>query len=228
MATEYTLTINELLKDALPELPGVVRSVATREMRLALREFFEKTYCWTTRIDGATAPVGDTVLQLDDSDANTEIIGILRVLYGNDSDGYAELSPLPERPTNADDTGTSPYGWYVTSNPDELKLYPLLDVDRGKHIDADVALIPAFDIDAGTATLPRQITLKYYDAIMQGFLARMYAHPNKPYSAPMAAQQLRHNFLRAIGYYAAQRKQGYNGAVNWRFPRQWPTARGTR
>ena len=84
-----------------------------------------------------------------------------------------------------------------------------------------VALIPAFDIDAAEATLPRQITLKYYDAILEGFFARVFSHPNKPYSAPLVAGQKRTIFVKAMGFYAAQRKQGFNGTPNWRFPGGW-------
>lgn len=225
MATEYTLSINDLLKDTLPELPGVVRSVAQREMRLALREFFEKSYAWTTRIEGVAVPVGDNFVQLDDSDANTEVIGVLKVLYGEDLN-WKQLAPMDSRPTTPNQ-GT-PEAFFITSNPDEIQVYPYQQLATTKTLSVDVALIPAFDINADANTLPRQITLKYYDAIIQGFLARMYAHPNKPYSAPMVAQQLRHNFLRAIGFYAAQRKGGYNGSQNWGFPNGWDVARGNR
>lgn len=221
MADEYTLSINDLLKDALPELPGVVRSVAAREMRLAMREFFEKSYAWTTTVTGVSVPTGEQGIQLSDGDDNTEVIGVLGVAIGNSDDGFDPLKPLDGRPVGEETTSVNPSHWYVNSNPDEITLYPYLDTATSDTLTAFVALIPAFDIAADDDTLPRQITLKYYDAIMQGFLARMYAHPNKPYSSPMTAQQQRHNFLRSIGYYAAQRKGGYNGSQAWRFPKGW-------
>ena len=83
------------------------------------------------------------------------------------------------------------------------------------------ALVPSFTATA----LPRQITLKYYDAIVNGYLSRVYLHPNKPYSAPALAGQLRHTFLRSIGFYMAQRKQGYAGAQAWRFPQDYQVTR---
>ena len=221
MADEYTLSLNDLLKDTLAELPGVVRSVALREMRLTLREFFEKTFAWTADVTGVAVPTGEEGIQVTDGDANTEVIGILNVAVGNANEGFVDLRPLPERPIGEETTSTLPEFWYVNSNPDEFTLYPYPDTAITDTLTIKVALIPAFDINAADDTLPRQITLKYYDAILNGFLARMYAHPNKPYSAPMAASQLRHNFLRAIGYYAAQRKAGYNGSPNWNFPRGW-------
>ena len=222
MATEYaTVSIHDLLKDAIPELPGVVRSVAEREMRLTLREFFEKSFAWTKVVKDVAPVTGENPIQVDDGDANTEIIGVLAVAIGKDGEGYNPLRPIPSRPYNESTSGGLPSHYYITSNPDEFGLYPYMDDVSTYDLTVEVALIPAFDIDASQNTIPRQVLLKYYDAIMQGFLARMYGHPNKPYSAPMVAQQLRHNFLRSIGYYAAQRKTGYNNSQNWRFPTGW-------
>jgi len=228
MATEYTLSLNDLLKDRLPELPGVVRSVAARELRLAMREFFEKTFAWTATIKDVSVPTGETGIQFTDGDDNTEVIAVLGVAIGNSTEGYTPLVSLAGRPIDEDTTSVNPTHWYITSNPDEIVLYPYLDTATSDDITAHVALIPAFDAANGDDALPRQITLKYYDAIMDGFLARLYDQPQKPYSNPTKAMQKRHNFVRAMGYYASQRKNGYNGTPNWRFPNNWQVARGGR
>lgn len=225
MAIEYTLSINELLKDKVPELPGVVRSVAVREFRLAMREFFEKSYAWTADIKKVAVPTGETRIQLDDGDSNTEVIGAMRVAFGNSTKGFVLLHPVPDRPVSEETTSTAPKFWYVSSNPDEITLYPYLDTATTGTLTAKVALMPSFDIGAEQNALPRQITLKYYDTIMDGFLARMYAHPNKPYSAPATASQLRSKFLQTLGFYIAQRKSGYNGSQNWTFPSSWKVAK---
>lgn len=216
MATEYTEIVDTILQDTIPELPGVLRAVAKRELRLAMREFFEKSYAWTKVVEPVALVAGVTPIQIDDSDANTEVIGILKVSVGNDTDGYTPLVPLPEQPDRYA-TGDGSQYWFTTSNPDEFVAYPYPENVPTDVARVTVALIPAFD----TEQLPRQITLKYYEAIVNGFLARMYNHPNKPYSAPAAAGGHRQAFVSAIGYYAAQRKQGYNGAPNWRFPVGW-------
>ncbi len=226
MADEYTVTINELLKDTLPELPGIVRSVATREFRMTLREFFEKTYAWTTTVKDVAIATGETPIQLTDGDDNTVVIAVLHVAKGNIVDGFTDMVPLTGRPTSRGDGDSAefPSHWFVTSNPDELVLHPYLDVATSDTLTVKVALIPAFDIAADTATLPRQILLKYYDAIMDGFYARVYEHPNKPYSAPLLAVAKRKRFVASMGFYTAQRKKGYNGTPNWRFPGGWRVA----
>ncbi len=223
MAAEYTEAIENILKDTLPHLPGVVRSVAARECRLAMREFFEKSLAWTTNVENVTIPNGDEAIQITDGDENTEVIAILDVKIGDATDGYQTVKPLGRVPDKIEGTQSTPWGWYVTSNPDELKLHPYQDGTTTKDLRVLVGLIPAFDVDINAQTLPRQITLKFYDAILNGTLARLYLHPNKPYSQPMLGTQLRHNFLRQIGYYAAQRKKGFNNSQMWRFPSGWNT-----
>lgn len=225
MAVEYTETFEQILNDTVPQTPGIIRSVALRELRLACREFFEKSYAWVVLVEDITAPAGNEVIQVDDGDANTEVIGILEVGFNGRS-----VPPTPHRPTRLgqDPTFTEsdvPKAYWVNSNPDEFGFFPFLKTANGGNaapvLDVLVALIPAFDANA----LPRQITLKYYDAIVQGYLARVYNHPNKPYSAPMLAGQQRASFLKAIGFYAAQRKQGYNNSQAWAFPSGWGVQR---
>lgn len=224
MATEYTVSLGELLKDALVELPGVVRSVAERELLLTMQEFFDKTFVWTKVVKDVAPVTGENPIQVDDGDPYTRVTGILAVAIGRSGEGYTPLRPIPSRPYNESTVGGLPSHFYITSNPDEFGLYPYMDNVGSYDLTVEVALSPLLDIssyDTAQNIFPRQIIMKYYDAIMQGFLARMYGHPNKPYSAPAVAGQLRHNFLRAIGYHAAQRKTGYNNSQNWRFPTGW-------
>lgn len=215
MANEYTETVEQILKDTSPQLPGAIRSVAERELRLAMREFFERTYAWTVIIEDIDVPEGDAVIALDDNDNNAKVIAVLNVAYKGDN-----LSSLVAKPAR-DETSNRPLFWFIASNPDELKVFPYLNVAQTDALDVTVALVP----DEGVDVLPRQITLKYYDAIVEGFLARMYIHPNKPYSAPALAGQLRRSFMSRIGFYMAQRKQGYNGGAAWSYPRGFQVVR---
>lgn len=225
MATEYTETFEQILNDTVPQTPGVIRSVALRELRLACREFFERSYAWTVTVPNIPVTAGEQVVQIDDGDSNTEIVGILSIAFNGRT-----LAPAPARPAvlsqdPAFQTSDAPRNYFLTSNPDEFSLFPYLENDNGNLgtpvTDALVALIPSF-----TATdLPRQITLKYYDAIVNGYLSRMYGHPNKPYSSPILAGALRANFLRQIGFYMAQRKQGYANAQQWRYPQEFNVRR---
>lgn len=216
MAVEYTETFEQILNDTIPQTPGIIRSVALRELRLAAREFFERSYAWTVLVEDIDVLAANVPVQVDDADANTEVIGILSVVFNGITLGSTAVKPPRQ-------LGTSdvPKAYYLTSNPDEFLVYPELETDQIGAADVLVALIPAFD----ATDLPRQVTLKYYDAIVEGYLARVYAHPNKPYSAPLLAGSMRTNFVRRIGYYMAQRKQGWNNSQQWSYPPTWGVRR---
>lgn len=222
MATEYTESLDTFLKDTLPLLPGIVREVAERELRLAMREFFERSYAWRNTFTDIDAPAGETPVLLDSAttgDVNSEVVAILRVKWhqgGNETSGQY-LSPISHKPAKSMTNQGVPYNYYMTSNPDEFVLYPHLDTAQTDALEVDVALMPTM-----TATvLPRQVQSKFYDAILEGFLARVYMHPNKPYSAPALGMQMRQNFSRRIGYYMAQAKAGYDHSQQWRYPGSW-------
>lgn len=222
MAVEYTETLDTILQDTIPQLPGAVRSVAERELRLAMREFFERSFAWRYTVSDIDAPAGETPILLDSTttgDANADVVGILRVKWRNNStSGGVYLTPLGHKPAQSlTEQSTTPRGFYMTSNPDEFILYPYLDNAVTDGIEVDVALTPKLD----ATSFPRQTQSKFYDALVEGFLARMYMHPNKPYSAPALGVQMRQNFMRRIGYYMAQAKQGYNDSQQWGYPGGW-------
>lgn len=220
MATEYTESLDTFLKDTIPQLPGVVRAVAERELRMTIREFFKRSYAWRRTFTSIDAPAGETPIQItstETGDANSDVAAILGVEYN----GF-QLSKLPGRPPRTGDSTTGqPVGFYMTSNRDEFVLYPVLENPSTGLITVHLALTPKLDATA----FPRQMQDDYYDAIIEGFLARMYLQPNKPYSAPALANQMRHNFRRRIGYYMAQAKTGYNDSQAWAFPSGWSPRR---
>jgi hypothetical protein len=105
MATEYTESLDTFLQDTIPQLPGAVRAVAERELRLAMREFFERSYAWRATIEGVDAPLGDTAVWLqdaEDGDANSDVIAILQVRLDADPGGQGNarriLAPVGVKP----------------------------------------------------------------------------------------------------------------------------------
>lgn len=228
MATEYTETLNTILQDTIPQLPGIVRAVAERELRMAMREFFERSYAWRTTLEAIDAPAGDVAVWLQDAndgDVNSDVVAILQVRIDTDPGGQGSnrrvLAPLARKPVIQYSNQNYPLGYRMTSNADEFKLYPALTDAITGGLEIDVALTPKLD----ATDLPRQVTSKFYDAIIEGFLARVYMHPNKPYSAPALAGAMRSSFRRRIGYYSAQAKMGYNNAQVWSYPGGWSPVR---
>lgn len=216
MSETFSETFEQLLNDTIPQTPGIIRSVAIRELRLTCREFFERSWAWTVVIEDVDAPADETDIVVTDDNDNTEVIGILNV----SKDTGPALKLLSARP-DQDDTADDPQFWFINTPPDTIRLFPYLVNAQTSFLNITVALIPSL-----TATvLPDQVTTKFYDAIINGYLARVYLHPNKPYSAPALAGQHRHNFMRAIGYYMGLRKTGGAGGQGWKFPPTWGVKR---
>ena len=228
MANEYTETLDTILHDTLPQLPGIVRAVAERELRMTMREFFERSYAWRTTIEAINAPAGDVAVWLqdvNDGDANSDVVSVLQVRFdptpGSQSNTRRVLAAIGGKPSSDYNNQNYPLGYRMTSNSDEFKLYPLLTTAVTGGIEVDVALTPKLD----ATVFPRQITTKFYDALIEGFLSRVYMHPNKPYSAPALGMSMRASFKRRIGYYMAQAKTGYNNSQVWRYPGGWSPQR---
>lgn len=219
---ECDVTLDRWLKDALPLLPGVVRSVAARELVLACREFFERSYAWQTLIENQNAKAGRKQYWLSPLDDYTNIVGVLGVCF----DG-TWLAPLPRRPivpVNSSVTSDRPTSYYSPDAPYTVEVYPDLAADVADALTFHVALTPKISVDH----LPRVAEIKYYDAIMDGFMARMFMHPNKPYSSGQLGMMRRKQFNHWIARYAAQAKQGNVGAQVWGFPSGWGVRRPGR
>lgn len=216
MAETFSQTFEDILKDTVPQTPGIQRDVGLRELRLAAREFFEKSWAWTSVVEDVDAPADETDIIVTDGVSESEVIGILNV---DKTEGPALrfMAARPDRTETSDD----PQFWFINTPPDTIRLFPYLVNAKTAYLNITVALIPSF-----TATnLTDEVTTKFYDAIVNGYLSRVYLHPNKPYSAPALAAQLRHNFLRQIGYYMALRKSGGAGGQGWTYPPTWGVRR---
>ena len=215
---ECDVTLDRWLKDTLPMLPGAVRGVAARELVLACREFFERSYAWQTLIEDQNAKAGRKQYWLSPLDQYTNVVGVLGVAFNGEP-----LNKLIVRPLSRSSSTTSnkPYGFYMPDAPDSIELYPDLSEDASAALTYWVALTPKVSVEH----IPRVAEIKYYDAILDGFLARMHMHPNKPYSSLTLAQARRKSFNSWIGRYAGQAKQGNVNAQNWVYPPGWGVRR---
>ena len=221
---ECDVTLDTWLQDTLPITPGIERSVASRELVLTAREFFERSYAWQAVIENINAKAGDKQYWQSPYDQYTDVIAILGVTFnGND------LTPLSRRPSDRGRTDPSTsdvptHYWVDPAHSDTFYLYPTLENNTDDALDVYVALTPKQSVEH----MPRVAARKFYDAIREGYLSRVLMHPNKPYSSPALAMQHRRNFMSQIGRYMGQAKQGYAQAQAWSYPRGWNVRRSQR
>jgi hypothetical protein len=200
--------INIWLKDLLPRTSGLLRKVAARECRLAARDFFAHSYAWKEVIEGVATVDGQAQYVPMPADAvNSEVFAIIDVEYGD-----TPLSRLPQRPIGEVLTGT-PAAWY-SPVPGQCALWPVPDATATDTLRFTVALIPKAD----TANLPDFTYQRYYDAILDGALSRIYLHPNRPYTDDKRASYHARRFRQSIAMASAEAKTGTNNSHSWRFP----------
>jgi len=206
---ECDVSLDTWLRDALPQVPGIVRSVAARELVLACREFYERSLSWRTTIGPVHARSRFLQYYQSPYDDYTNVVAVLGVEWKG-----RPLKKLVRQPT-LDWESSDPTHYWITDVPDAVGLWPKLRADTDNALHFHVALTPKQSVDH----LPRIAAIKHYDAILDGFLARVWSHPSKPYSNPAEAERRRTRFVAAIARYSGEAKTGYAAAQNWSFPR---------
>jgi hypothetical protein len=202
--------INVWLKDLLPRTPGVSRTVATREFRLAAREFFSQSRAWRETLP-PVAVVADQAeyTPVPTDPTNSELLAVDAVEFNG-----RPLNKLAGRPPGTDTTGISPWAWF-SPEPGAVSVWPTPNQDQADGLRFHISLVPTI-----TATvLPDWVFQRYYDALLDGTLGRLYAHPAKAYSNLTGAEYHLRRFRTSIQQASGDAKQGHNNAQNWSFPR---------
>ena len=202
-----TASISVWLKDVLPRTPGVVRSVARREFNLAAREFYKDSGAWREVIESVYWDDGTYQFTVPAPYAYAEVNQIVQV----EVNGSA-LTAKSERPVGDRQDGT-PTLWFPTG-PDTMEVWPTPEMYEDT-LRVRVALIPTVD----ATEFPNVSLAKHYEALLDGVLGRLYAHPAKPYSNPTLGEYHLRRFRNAIGVAAAEFKQGGFAGQNWTYPR---------
>lgn len=208
------------MKDASNYLPGAVQPVVQRELILAAREFFERSYAWRSQSALQTMTLGDTEYDVDSFFTDETVVSIIAVAYGRQVTSRPFLPPLPSKHPNAR-TSSDPSNFYISDLPNKVRLWPEPDETVADSLIFYVALMPKQD----ATDLPDIAADRYYDAILDGLLARMMEMPGKSYTDKQMATSRRMKFLAAISRYRAYGKQGFAQAQVWSYPSGWGVRR---
>ncbi len=206
---ECDVKLQVWLKDILPYTPGLIRKIATRELVLAAREFFEKSFAWRAVLGPRQIKANKKRYSLSPYDAYTDIVGVLGVEVQG-----TPINPLARKPGDTTRTSNRPYGYWLES-PDTVILYPIPTATLDNALTLEVALTPKQSV----THLPRIAQTHFYEALLSGVLNRVYAHPSKPYSNPILADYHGKKFRNAIAYYAGRAKNGFAGGGTWCYPK---------
>lgn len=204
-----TPTVSRWLKDTLPRTNGAVRNVVKRELSNTVREFYRDSRAWRVTVGPRNVVANRRQYILSPYDAYSEVIGVSAVSISGQA-----LDKLVNRSHTVSQTSSIPTHYFVPE-PGVLELYPTPLESIPSSMFINVELIPSENV----RLLPVLAGTDHYDAIFDGLLGRMYAHPAKPYTNLSGAEYHLKRFRSAIGKAAGMAKQGGIGAQNWRFPR---------
>ncbi len=202
-----SVSVSVWLKDLLPRTPGVVRSVARRELNLAAREFYRDSDSWREVVEATYFDTGDYEYVVLSSQPEAEVVRVLSVEVNG-----SLLNAKAERPLGDRGDGT-PHSWFATG-PSSIEIWPTPEM-YDDEVRIRVGLIPTVD----AANLPDIAQTRHYDAILDGVLGRLYSHPAKPYSNPTLGEYHLRRFRAAIGSAKGETIQGGFAGQNWVYPR---------
>jgi hypothetical protein len=206
---EADVKIDTWLKDLLARTPNAVRKVVRREFLLACRQFFEESRAWRVVIGPKDCRANKENYILSPYDAYADVVSVISVEFNG-----SPLATFPRRPSDVTQEGATPSGYWLEA-PDRVRLWPTPTQTTEDALTFYVALKPKESV----THLPKIAATHLYDALLDGALSRLYAHPAKAYTNPPLAQYHAQKFRGAIGNFSAQGKSGFSGAQTWSFPR---------
>lgn len=202
-----SVSISVWLKDILPRTPGIVRAVARRELINAAREFYRQSGAWREVLENTYFDDGDYQYTVVPSNSESEVIQVTSVEVNG-----SLLTAVTERPVGDRQDGT-PTQWFPTGL-NTLEIWPTPE-QYDDEVRIRVILIPT----ESATTFPDAAYAKYYEALLDGVLGKLYGHPAKPYSNPSLAEYHLRRFRNAIGEAVAEQKGGGFAGQNWQFPK---------
>jgi hypothetical protein len=203
-ARDYKIDI--WLKDLLAYTPGAERKVVRQELLNTLRDFFNESYAWRNSTT-QNLRAGRSKYYLSPVDAHTDVAGVLAVYV----DGV-ELLPLPEYMQTDTQPGNPRY--FYCFAPDGIELFPTPSTAIARGLRIQGAMVP----NPNVKRVPAIAVTKFYNPILDGTLARMYSHPNKPYSSPQMAAAKQQLYKYGVARARAQSRRGFTSADPFSFP----------
>lgn len=203
-----TQPISTWLKDILPRTPGVVRKVAKREFLLACREFCVDSGVWREVVGGIDTVAGTADYTVTSADASADVFQIIGVEYKGTT-----LKIATQRPRDETTPSGTPTIWY----PNGMNGFTLWATPDTSETDAIRARVLLCLKDTAT-DVPDFFYTRFYDALLDGVLGRLYSHPAKAYSNVDLGQYHLRRFRSAIKTATGHGIQGGVKGNDWSFP----------
>ena len=182
----FTITtsgsLDTWVKEIHAKVPGAIEGYIYDQLKLVIKDFFQRTKAWRTFLGPFTAPANDGAICLNPVDAYTNVIQVLEVARNRSPLAQIDLRVLYRLLPNGNDNIT-PSRFYLDPYH-TIKLWPVPTVDiEGVYVTA--ALTPRLRSDNRIA---EWVVDQHYEAIKSGTLERLYQEPDKSYTNATSAE----------------------------------------
>jgi hypothetical protein len=175
-------SLDEWVKEIHAKVPGVIEGYIYDQLKLVIKDFFQRTKSWRAYLGPFIAPANDGVVCMNPVDAHSTVIQILSVFRNG-----AQLTHIDEKTvpvTSRTETNSRNPSRYYLSPYDTIILNPTPAEDV-EDLYVVAALTPRLRADN---VLPQWIIDQHYEAIKAGLLSRLYEEPGKIYTNTVSAE----------------------------------------
>ena len=199
-------SLDTWVKEIHAKVPGAIEGYIYDQLKLTVKDFFQRTKAWRAYLGPFTAVAGDGTLCLNPVDAYSNVIQVLSV---NVNLGRLHQIDLRDLGRVIASGGTATPNRFYLEPYHTIKLWPTPVADI-TDIYVTAALTPRLRTDN---RIPEWIVDQHYEAIKAGTLQRLYQEPDKLYSN--SGQRYRSEMVRSRSVAA----QGYGeSAQPWSYP----------
>jgi len=175
-------SLDEWVKEIHAKVPGAIEGYIYDQLKLVIKDFFQRTKSWRAFIGPFTVPANDGTYCLNPVDAYSNVIQVLNVVRNGSA-----LTHMPEKAVPfqfATESSARTASRFYLSPYDTIILFPtpVEDIDE---VYATVALTPRLRSDN---RIHQWIIDQHYEVIKAGVLARLYEEPGKIYTNTEAAK----------------------------------------
>jgi len=203
------------VKEIHAKVPGAIEEYIYDQLKLVLKDFFQRTKSWRTFIGPLSASANDGTICLNPVDAYSNAIQVLSVTRNSSTMSQIDMRALPRSLANENDN-RNPSRFYLEPYH-TIHIHPTPTVDI-EDIYVTVALTPRLRADN---RITQWVIDQHYEAIKAGTLHRLYEEPDKLYSNATKAEYWGQKYRSEMARSRSVAEQGYGeSAQPWGFP-QW-------
>lgn len=207
-------SLDEWVKEIYAKVPGAIEGYIYDQVKLVIKDFFQRTKAWRSFLGPYTIPANDGTLCLNPVDAYSNAIMVLEVIRDGFPMTQTDKRALP-RFFSTETNSRNPSRYYLDPYH-TIKLWPVPVVDV-EEIYATVALTPRLRADN---RIPQEIIDQHYEAIKAGTLQRLYEEPGKIYTNTTSADYWGRKYRSELVRSRSVGNQEYGESPQpWAFPK---------